>query len=523
MNILNSNQKTTKIDNKTKISNNMSLSNNMSKLIYDIKGKNLEGVTMDFKDMTDKDIEALMKTERFSLTCAPGGENNRGMEIIGRMPIKGEGFTAQDIEELAPYFRKLMNGDMKENMEKVSMLNLNKISDDKTIEKLSIDDQGRVLVLRDWASKTMGADGWTKEVFKELASKRWDAEYLDPNKYRTEIKDGKEVKVRGKRMNKLARTNLCFVAGREQEPAVYEGKGTIYDLKKMEYLNKGVERLRQQIADGLIYIGSKTKVEINVVEGNRYYNLKNTGIGFHGDTERVVVICISIGCDNYPMRWQWFKDGMPVGKSIDINLNCGDVYIMSEKAVGADWKKKSIYTLRHSAGAKKYTSLDRWEKKRPAYEAKLKEKAEKKEKQLAVAKAKADKRRKEYNERKAKKEAEKKAKEEAKKNKVKLNDIKNKGKTTKKGNLKVVDPEKEALKKYKKALKKHDWEDSDAGFYRWIAIEAEHMSSPSHFYFKEFQAIWSGKAENYAKKMDISIWEKHRKFYKNLCLYSMIM
>ena len=78
-------------------------------------------------------------------------------------------------------------------------------------------------------------------------------------------------------------------------------------------------------------------------------------------------------------------------------------------------------------------------------------------------------------------------------------------------------------KYFKKALKKHDWEDSDAGFYRWIAIESEHMSSPSHFYFKEFQAIWSGKAENYAQKMDINIWEKHRKFYKNLCLYSMIM
>ena len=93
---------------------------------------------------------------------------------------------------------------------------------------------------------------------------------------------------------------------------------------------------------GLIEIGSKTKVEINVVEGNRYYNLKKTGIGFHGDTERVVVICISIGCDNYPMRWQWFKAGMPVGEPHwHVILNCGDVYIMSEKAVGhAEWKKR---------------------------------------------------------------------------------------------------------------------------------------------------------------------------------------
>ena len=58
-----------------------------------------------------KRLKILMKTERFSLTCAPGGENNRGMEIIGRMPIKGEGFTAKDIEGLAPYFQKLLTGE----------------------------------------------------------------------------------------------------------------------------------------------------------------------------------------------------------------------------------------------------------------------------------------------------------------------------------------------------------------------------------------------------------------------------
>ena len=52
---------------------------------------------------------------------------------------------------------------------------------------------------------------------------------------------------------------------------------------------------------------------------------------------------------------------------------------MSEKAVGADWKLKSKYTLRHSAGAKKaYRDLAKWEKKRPAYEAKIAARAEKK-------------------------------------------------------------------------------------------------------------------------------------------------
>ena len=488
MSTIDSNLKTTK--NTTKM-----MTNNQSKLIYDVKGK-LNGIEKSYYEMSDAEIEKLMETERFSLTCAPGGENNRGMEIIGRMPIKGEGFTAIDIEGLGPYFNKLMGASF--GKRKAFVLDLNALSlNDYINHLLGDEDQARVMILRNWAASSMGAHGWTKEVFKELASRRWDAEYLDPNKYRTEIKDGKEVKVRGKRMNKRARTNLCFVADREQEPAVFEGKGSIYDLKKMEFLNKGVERLRKQIADGLIEIGSETKVEINVVEGNRYYNLKNTGIGFHGDTERVVVICISIGCDNYPMRWQWFKDGMPVGKSIDIVLNCGDVYIMSEKAVGADWKKKSKYTLRHSAGAEKYRSLSKWEKRMPAYQAKLKEKAE----------------------RKAKKEAEKaaKLKENAEKKA-----IRDKAKAEKVLNVKkpkTVDPEKAAIRKYKNALRKHDWSDCDASFYKWVAIESEHECSPDMWYYKEFLAIWSGKVENYAQKMDIKEFEKNRNFYRNLCVY----
>ena len=484
-----SNLKTTKTDSKM-----------TSKLVYDVKGL-VCGVNKSYKDMSDSEITKLMEKERFSLTCAPGGENNRGMEIIGRMPIKGEGFTAADIEGLGPYFEKLMCGDMKGN-EKAFVLDLNALSLDEFIDNgLEEEDQARVLILRDWAAKTMGAEAWTKEVFKELASRRWDAEYLDPNKYRTEIVDGNEVKVRGKRMNKLARTNLCFVAGREQEPAVYEGKGTIYDLKKMEFLNRGVERLRQQIADGLIEIGSKTKVEINVVEGNRYYNLKNTGIGFHGDTERVVVICISIGCDNYPMRWQWFKDGMPVGKSIDVTLNCGDVYIMSEKAVGADWKKKSLYTLRHSAGANKYRDLSKWEKKRPAYEAKMADKVKKK----------------------AEKEAAKQAKLDFKAKKAASNDKINKGKTTKNGAKKKMDPIKLATRRYKNALRKHDWVNNKEGFYKWLAIESAYEISPNHIEIKELNDIWTGKVENWAQKMidneNIIKWNEYKATYDTLCIY----
>ena len=414
-----------------------------------------------------------MASERMSLTCAPGGENHAGMEIIGRMPVKGEGFKATDMEGLGPYFQNLGFDS--------SVLNLNNLSGQNTIMGLGSDDQARVLLLRRWI-QVMFEDTTVQDIYKELIADTWDAEYLDKNKYRIEIVDGVETKVRGKRMNKRARTNLCYVADREQEPDVWKGKGRIVDLKKKTALNLAVDRLRSMIEAGLIEIGSKTKVEINVVEGNRYYNLKTTGIGFHGDTERVVVICISIGCDNYPMRWQWFKDGMPLGNPIDITLNCGDVYIMSEKAVGADWKLRSIYTLRHAAGANKYTGLERWEKRRPAYEARIKAKAEKK----------------------SIKEAFKAESKSGAKPKKKINKKIKKAKT---------------IENYKEALRNLSWEDTDEAFYEWIAVEAEHDCSPQHRVFKDVYKLWTGNdKETYASGY-CSQWNRKRAFYTNLCAY----
>ena len=445
--------------------------------------QNLKMSTTKIFDIKGTSLLKAMASERMSLTCAPGGENHAGMEIIGRMPVKGEGFKASDIEGLGTYFEDQADAWItQDGIETVTVLDLNTLSGENTIMGLGSDDQARVLLLRRWV-QSMFEDTTVQDIYKELIADTWDAEYLDKNKYRIEIVDGVETKVRGKRMNKRARTNLCYVAGREQEPDVWKGKGRIVDLKKKTALNLAVDRLRGMIEAGLIEIGSKTKVEINVVEGNRYYNLKNTGIGFHGDTERVVVICISIGCDNYPMRWQWFKDGMPVGDTIDITLNCGDVYIMSEKAVGADWKLRSIYTLRHAAGAKKYTGLDRWEKRRPAYEARIKAKAEKKSIKEAF---KAE------------------SKTEAKPKKKKINKKIRKAKT---------------MENYKEALRNLSWEDTDEGFYEWLAVEAGHNCTPQHSVFKDVYKLWTGNdKETYASGY-CSEWNEKRAFYTNLCAY----
>lgn len=57
------------------------------------------------------------------------------------------------------------------------------------------------------------------------------------------------------------------------------------------------------------------------------------------------------------MHWQWFHRFQPVGKHFQIKINGGDFYIMADKTTGNDWKKSSLYTLRHATGCEKYTKL----------------------------------------------------------------------------------------------------------------------------------------------------------------------
>ena len=100
-----------------------------------------------------------------------------------------------------------------------------------------------------------------------------------------------------------------------------------------------------------------------LAEGNYYYEVKKKkkedwiegrcGIGQHGDAERSIVIAARLGA-TFPLEYNWFLKSKPIGKRMHVDLHHGDLYAMSSKAVGRDWKKKLIPTLRHAAGAKKY-------------------------------------------------------------------------------------------------------------------------------------------------------------------------
>ncbi len=160
------------------------------------------------------------------------------------------------------------------------------------------------------------------------------------------LKWDSKAKMYGRVVDKHARHNLCF-SDVFQPPNYEEGKGTVYPyscVPSLDYLRKVFPYLLGNNASDL------------QAEGNLYYDTAKCGIGFHGDAERKKVIAIRLYSD-MPLDYQWFYKSQPVGQRVSINLQAGDLYIMSEKATGYDWKKKNIYTLRHAAGCEKYRTI----------------------------------------------------------------------------------------------------------------------------------------------------------------------
>ena len=86
------------------------------------------------------------------------------------------------------------------------------------------------------------------------------------------------------------------------------------------------------------------------------YDAYKCGIGWHGDKERKIVVGTRFGpgANGMPIKLQWFQRCQPVGHEARIELNAGDLYVFSDKAVGYDWGLQTIFTLRHAAGGEGY-------------------------------------------------------------------------------------------------------------------------------------------------------------------------
>lgn len=151
----------------------------------------------------------------------------------------------------------------------------------------------------------------------------------------------------GRVVNKKARHNLCF-GDEPQEPDYESGKGRIIAFRDVTLLSE----LKAKWID---LLGEKAR-EL-VAEGNYYYDVNKCYIGYHGDGERRKVVGVRVG-EAFPFFYQWYRRSEAVGGRMEIRLGHGDVYVMSSKAVGTDWKLRSRLTLRHAAGFAKVLKLE---------------------------------------------------------------------------------------------------------------------------------------------------------------------
>lgn len=249
-----------------------------------------------------------------TITFGDQAENHKGMQVIGN--LAEEGFNLQDLENIKVNFENIGC--------RCTIYNLSK--DINTDENLD----AHLLLIKNGTGKLLeNVNKNATDLFKELISLDYDDKAL----------------MYGRVVNKHARHNLCF-SDFSQKSNYKKGKGSVVDFKDVKLLNHVRNRLDT-------FCGNKAKkLE---AEANLYYDVNKCGIGYHGDSERKIVVGLRLG-DKIPLVYQWYRSNEKVGdKIIFNNIENGDIYVMSEKTTGFDWKKKNIYTLRHAAGCSKYT------------------------------------------------------------------------------------------------------------------------------------------------------------------------
>ena len=266
-----------------------------------------------------KKSESTTLKPTWSLTVGNGGENHTGMEFLGNLRKKGQGW---DLDRLL-YAKDILESIFDKQVE---LFNLN----DACLEGVSIPEASKpkdayLMVVRNFLSENVH-----KNMIKELGSYEWDRKYWDTR--------------RQKVLNKLARANVCY--GKTGRAANYaEGKGTIIGFDKSPLVGNLLKVVEILMRDKDL-----------IVEGNQYDDASKNGIGPHGDTERVCVSCLRVG-ESMPMKFGMFWNCKLRGKPFETVINGGDLYFMSEEAVGAEWKSRSKWIWRHCAGAPKYLKM----------------------------------------------------------------------------------------------------------------------------------------------------------------------
>jgi alkylated DNA repair dioxygenase AlkB len=241
---------------------------------------------------------------RYAITFGECAIPHVGREKLGSR--REDGYTLEELTKISNYLST--QGYATEHINLTDLLPLS----------LRAGNDASVLVIRNNRDKPLF--GNPDQYYQEQEKIEYDKKYFD----------------KGKTMNKLARYNMVFGDTEIAHSEDYT-QATIKSFASLPCLNF----LRTYLSYPF-----GPKASNLYAEGNCYFNAKSH-IGFHGDTERKVVICLSLGAScNLKYHWR-MASSSDNGPGREIALNHGDIYVMSEKATGYDWRMRSKVRLVH--------------------------------------------------------------------------------------------------------------------------------------------------------------------------------
>lgn len=252
-----------------------------------------------------------------TITFSECVENHAGMQMIGER--RARGISDALLEDCTHCSSKLVPLEMEGSIRVPPNMPL-----------------ANVLVIPDGVDKLLGP-GAKDAMYAEMLEQPYDRQFLHARR--------KIV------MNKHGRFNNCY-ADEAQKPDIPAGKGTVVAFGDAPLVGKLRDALPTLFKTDAV---SKEVTALNA-ETNLYYDVSNkkVGIGWHGDTERRIVVGVRLGnaSERCPLRFKWYNQCTPVSDEIEIPLKHGDIYVMGEKATGYDWMTKWKMTLRHGVGLK---------------------------------------------------------------------------------------------------------------------------------------------------------------------------
>lgn len=234
--------------------------------------------------------------QTFSICFSDKVAANNEMEVVGQEQLVGQeqqGFTLDDLNIFKSYFNK------------------NNIKSE--IYDLSFKSNAEAYILI--AKKGLECFASSIDLLYELD------------------KQDKDTKVffHGRVVNSTTKHNLLF-DNDEQEPDYENKKGRVVSFNSVPILN--------HVKNSLNILDKNLRAHVNY-----YYDINKCKVGFQG-SEGKIHIGVRLGSPML-LRFGWFYLSKQVGANIDFNLQDGDIYILSEKATGHDYKVKHKLTLRH--------------------------------------------------------------------------------------------------------------------------------------------------------------------------------